>query len=81
MQRNNSLLYLKEPMTIVWKSPVPVACDICKAPITKEFFDARTHSGRWGNLCRACFNLHTTQKLGIGYAQHFVKYEQVWSKV
>jgi hypothetical protein len=48
---------------IVWLSPVPKSCDICKKPITGEFVDGRTVMGPWGCLCNKC---HFTYGVGTG---------------
>jgi hypothetical protein len=55
-----------------WQGTIPVECDLCQWPVTTEFFDARTRSGRWGNLCRACWAAENG-KLGTGLAQRYVQ--------
>ena len=67
-------------MTKNWIGPVPAHCNICNAPITAEFYDARTYSGRWGNFCKVCFLKHTSGRLGTGFGQHYVKADQTWEK-
>jgi len=66
-------------MTKTWEGPVPVSCDICKVPITTEFFDSRTRSGHWGNLCRACWKKENGN-LGVGFAQHYKQNGAAWEK-
>ena len=50
----------------------PKKCDICQANIINTFYDARTHSGRWGNLCPQCFQDHGVG-LGTGSGQKYVR--------
>jgi hypothetical protein len=67
-------------MTKKWLGTPPTKCDICQAPITTEFFDARADGGRWGNFCKACFKEHTIGKLGVGFGQHYKNASGVWEK-
>lgn len=62
-----------------WLGPVPTNCDVCKALIQTEFFDARTRSGRWGTLCLACWK-QENGKFGIGHAQHYKNTAEGWVK-
>lgn len=53
----------------------PAACDICKAPITNEFYDCRLGplspaSGAWANCCRKCFVRYGIGT-GLGRGQHY----------
>lgn len=79
MQQNFLLHYLKELMTTTWTGYAPEQCDICEKPITNEFYDTRTRSGRWGNLCQACWK-RENGKLGTGVAQHYKRTADVWAK-
>lgn len=56
----------------VWKGSPPKRCDICSTLLDREFFDARSYQGRWGNFCRSCFHVHTPGKLGVGMGQRYV---------
>jgi hypothetical protein len=67
----------KETLKKTWKGAAPVRCDICASAITLEFFDSRTRSGRWGNLCRSCWT-RENGKLGTGQAQRYVKTSEAW---
>lgn len=61
--------------TVVTITVRPV-CDVCQyvTGVTDEpaFFDARTHSGRWANLCYPCWMTETDQRLGTGFGQRLV---------
>lgn len=72
--------YLKELMATKWIGPAPTKCDICQAPITHVFFDARTHANRWGNFCHSCFKHYTTGRLGVGFGQKYENKAGVWEK-
>jgi hypothetical protein len=41
-------------------------CDVCSAP--RAVVDCRTRSGRWGNLCVDCYEIHG-EGLGVGRGQ------------
>jgi hypothetical protein len=47
-------------------------CDICKASLfhAGRFYDAKTHDGRWGWLCRSCF-LAYGKGIGLGFGQEY----------
>lgn len=59
-------------MTKRWYGSPPTACDLCSSQITHEFFDSRTRSGGWGNICRTCWQAEHG-KLGTGNAQRYMK--------
>ena len=48
----------------------PAKCDLCQTPITTEFYDARTISGKRANLCPSCFTDQDCN-LGVGFGQRF----------
>jgi len=57
-------------------------CDICKAALRGDFFDARTYSGPWATLCLQCWKQHTPMTLGTGHGQHYKETTQgKWLKV
>ena len=45
-------------------------CQLCSEPTIEEGYDARTNTGRWGWLCRPCFERVGTG-LGLGKGQHY----------
>jgi len=59
-------------VTVVWMGTPPSSCDVCKAPLVDEFYDAKTTHGPWGNLCAGCFKTIGIG-LGLGRGQHYVK--------
>lgn len=61
----------------------PARCDVCEGEFGKDMYDARTHSGQWGNLCKACWREHTSMRLGTGMGQHYqrVSPKDDWLKV
>ena len=66
-----------------WHGSEPGECDLCTAPLAHEFFDSRTRSGRWGNICRACWRAENG-RLGTGLAQRYMKLDEplgTWVKV
>jgi len=65
-----------------WQSTPPSQCDVCKAPITKSFSDARLPMlGSWGIVCPACFMSYGC-KTGTGHGQTYVKHaDGSWPKV
>jgi hypothetical protein len=56
--------------------PEPKTCDVCEyelgKPDVQAHYDARTHDGRWANVCEAHFLSHTPGRLGTGQAQRLV---------
>jgi hypothetical protein len=57
-------------MTIVYINP-PKTCNLCSRPISDKFYDARTSSGVWANMCFTCFHSHTDGQLGTGRGQKY----------
>lgn len=58
-------------MAKYWLSAPPPKCNLCKTPITTEFFDCQTDiNGIWGYLCIQCFQNHGIG-LGEGKGQHY----------
>lgn len=55
-----------------WISSQPENCDVCQAPITNEFYDAKTKMGPWGTLCKSCFTKFGVG-LGVGQGQQYQK--------
>jgi hypothetical protein len=59
----------------------PKECDICHRPLQKVFYDCKTVSGPWANLCHQCFKWHGVG-LGLGRGQ---KYKELptgeWEKI
>lgn len=68
-------------MTKKWLGHPPKRCDVCNDTITDEFFDVKTHTGQWGNLCRDCFDADETCQLGVGLGQLYVREDDVWENV
>ena len=58
-----------------WLGTPPTECDICAGSLEREYFDSRTRSGRWGNLCRACWRAENGA-LGTGRAQRYMKLDE-----
>lgn len=58
---------------VIYTNP-PVACDLCKDPLLKEFSDARipSHNGIWGAVCTPCADVHQVV-YGCGLGQKYVK--------
>ena len=54
----------------VWLGPIPEKCDICKGNMGTVFYDCKTKSGPWGNLCHSCFKVHGI-RLGYGFGQKY----------
>lgn len=56
--------------------PEPKTCDVCTyelgKPDVQAHYDARTHDGRWANVCEDHFASHTPGLLGTGRAQRLV---------
>lgn len=65
---------------VVWSSPAPQQCDLCKKPITNVFVDGRTQYGPWACMCETC---HGEQggMLGTGLGQKFQLTEGRYQKV
>jgi len=63
------LKHLEKPIK-TWTGTLPTACDTCNNGLKSVFYDARTHHGVWGILCRSCFKLYGLG-LGIGYGQEY----------
>lgn len=57
---------------IVSKLPT---CDICKYEDGNDpvdaWYDMRTKTGQWANVCEAHFRSHTNRRLGTGFGQRF----------
>lgn len=47
-------------------------CEVCQGSLFqgKVFYDAKTHSGQWGWLCRTCF-LAYCKGVGVGLGQEY----------
>jgi hypothetical protein len=58
---------------------VPETCDLCQKPITEIFFDAKTTSGPWANVCKECLTKHC-RGIGLGTGQKFEKIGDKWVK-
>lgn len=67
-------------MAVKWLGEVPQGCQLCSGPFNKVMYDSRTRDGRWGLLCKSCWQDQNGQ-VGTGFAQ---KYElgasEVWWK-
>ena len=48
----------------------PVACDLCKAPLSSRgfFVDGMTEDGSWANMCAQCY-IDKGQGIGLGVGQ------------
>ena len=54
---------------VTWDdASVPTHCELCAAPITAYFYDARLPRGPWGCICPTCFSLNNCS-LGTGRGQ------------
>lgn len=51
----------------------PDHCDICKDKITNTFYDGKTLSGLWANMCSNCYIDHG---FGPDYVTGYIKTEQ-----
>ena len=51
-----------------WKGQT--TCDLCKREKPATLYDAKTHFGPWGTLCRDCFVSHGVG-LGTGKGQEY----------
>lgn len=65
---------------VLWISPAPNQCDLCDAPITTEFYDARTRYRVWAILCEPCFHKDGVG-LGLGCGQKYEKKNGQFVKV
>jgi len=67
-----------------WLSPIPKECDLCGAPITDVFYDAKTYYGPWACVCPRCFDHKPrSMKIGTGHGQKYEKQSErnpVWLK-
>lgn len=59
-----------------WLGSEPRRCDICRHPFGEHFYDARTRDGRWGLLCRPCFEIEGVG-LGTGKGQKYRSVDKV----
>jgi hypothetical protein len=55
-------------------------CDICEAPCTEKYYDAKTVLGPWATLCETCFKTYNAAVLGTGRGQEFTKVDGKWIK-
>lgn len=69
---------------VYWCGKITV-CDICKEDFEGTMFDTPVnYLGRraWGNVCDLCWHLYSSQKLGTGLGQKYVKQpDGRWLKV
>jgi hypothetical protein len=47
-------------------------CNVCGGEFDGTMYDAKTHTGQWGNLCGGCFESHAGS-LGLGLGQKYVQ--------
>jgi hypothetical protein len=63
-----------------WLGTPPERCDLCKQPITSEFYDGATVYGPWANMCPTChFKLGVG--IGVGRGQQYCQSNDKWLKV
>lgn len=60
----------------------PNKCDACRRKILDVFYDMRTRSGPWANLCAPCaLDGVGIGKCGEGQGQKYIKFEDQFVKV
>lgn len=54
------------------KAFAPESCDLCYKELRRSphFYDAKTHTGSWAWLCRACFLMYA-YGIGVGVGQEY----------